>query len=121
MLRLTKLEQAALDEICRLQFDGREVLERQLVTAEVARRENSGAGFFTYLAVDRTTAPFRTGRQVLGRVAANVEGFQQPILFLLFITDGYVDMLEGATVGDSTVGIDLANLKFVALTSSTAC
>jgi hypothetical protein len=113
MLRLTKLEQAALSEICRQQSDGREALESQLATAEVTRRENSGAGFFTFLAVDRTTAPFRTGRQVLGRVAANVEGFEQPILLILFVTDGYADMLEGTTVGDSTVGIDLANLKFV--------
>jgi hypothetical protein len=32
---------------------------------------------------------------------------------MLFVTDGYADMLEGATVGDSTVGIDFANLKFV--------
>jgi hypothetical protein len=113
MLRLTKLEQSALNEICRREFDGREALESQLATAEVTRRENSGAGFFTYLAVDRTTAPLRTGRQVLGRVAVNVEGFEQPILLILFVTDGYANMLEGATVGESTVGIDLANLKFV--------
>jgi len=112
MLQLTKLEQAVLREICRQRADAREALETQLATATVIRRENSGAGFFTHLAVDRSTAAMRSDERVLGNVAATVEGFEQPILLLLFIKNGYADVIEGATVGDSTVGIDLLTLRF---------
>jgi hypothetical protein len=112
MLHLTPLEQAALKEICRQESDAREALERQLATATVTRRENSGAGFFTYLAVDRRIAPVSSSERVLGLVAATIDGFEQPILLMLFMKDGYADFLEGATVGDSTTGIDLSTLRF---------
>jgi len=32
--------------------------------------------------------------------------------FLLFVEEGYANCLEGATVGDSTVDVDLSALKF---------
>lgn len=111
-LMLTQLERAALTEIGVRQTDGREALEAQLATARVTRRENSGAGFFTYLEVDRTTPKFTGTERVLGDIAAGIEGFEQPILLLLFMKDGYAHMLEGATIGDSTVGIDLSTLNF---------
>jgi len=82
------------------------------VTATVTRRENSGAGFFTYLAVDRTTAPVRNAKRVLGNVTASIEGFKQPLLMMLFMKDGYAEMLEAAAVDDSTVGIDPSTLRF---------
>jgi hypothetical protein len=112
MLQLTKLEQAVLKEICRQQILMRQSLETQLATATVIRRENSGAGFFTCLAVDRSTAAVSSDKRVLGYVAATVEGFRQPILLLLFMKDGYTDFIEGATVGESTVDIDLSTLRF---------
>jgi len=112
MTHLTALEMAALDAICSQQSDGREALINQLATATVARRENSGVGFFTYLAVDRATSPVTSGGGVLGNVAATIEGFDQPMLLMLFMKNGYADMLEGATIDDSTVGIDLAALRF---------
>jgi hypothetical protein len=112
MLHLTALETAALEEICRQQIDGRRALERQLASATVARRENSGAGFFTYLAVDRAAAPVTNAKRVLGNAAATIEGFKQPLLLMLFMKDGYAEMLEGAAVDDSTVGIDLSKLRF---------
>jgi hypothetical protein len=108
----TALERAALKEICRQQPDWRETLESQLATAKVTRRDNSGAGFFTYVAVDRATAPVMSGGRVLGNVAATIDGFKQPLLLMLFMKDGYAEMLEGATIDDSTVGIDLSTLQF---------
>lgn len=112
MLHFTALERAVLKEICRQQPGSREALESQLAAATVTRRENSGAGFFTYLAVDRTTPPLARPTGVLGNVAASIEGFKQPLLMMLFIKDGYTEMLEGATVDDSTVGIDLSAITF---------
>ena len=110
---LTALERAALDAICRQQ-DGpaRTALRRQLATARVANRENSGVGFFTALRIDPNTPPVPGGASVLGDVTATIDGFENPLLLLLFMTDGYADMLEGATVGDSTEGLDLAALRF---------
>ena len=43
---------------------------------------------------------------------AKIEGFEGPLLLMLFMKDGYADMLEGATVQDSTVGLDLATRRF---------
>ncbi len=112
MLCLTALEQAALREICRQQTNEREILESQLATATVTRRENSGVGFFTYLAVDRSTKPMTNGERVLGDVAAAIEGFEQPLFLLLFMKEGYAHMLEGATVNDSTSEVDLSSVRF---------
>jgi hypothetical protein len=112
MLHLTALELAALEEICRQQTVGRRALESQLATATVARRENSGAGFFTYLAVDRAAPPVASVKPVLGNVAASIEGFKQPLLLMLFMKDGYAEMLEGAAVDDSTARVDLSTLRF---------
>jgi hypothetical protein len=111
-LYLTALERAALEEICRRQIDSRRVLESQLATVAVASRENSGAGFFTYLEVDRAAAPVANAKRVLGNVAASIEGFKQPLLLMLFMKDGYAEMLEGAAVDDSTLGVDLSTLQF---------
>jgi hypothetical protein len=101
-----------LQAICRQERDAREALERQLATADVTSRKNSGAGFFTYIAVDRTASPVAQAGRVLGNVAATIKGFKQPVLLMLFMKDGYADLLEGAAVDDSTVGIDLSALEF---------
>jgi hypothetical protein len=45
-------------------------------------------------------------------VAASIEGFKQPMLLSLFTKQGYAFMLEGATIDDSTVGLELAALQF---------
>jgi hypothetical protein len=112
MLHFTALERASLEEICRQQGDARKTLESQLATATVTRRENSGAGFFTYLEVDRIAAPAMNLGKVLGRVAASIDGFEDPLLLMLFMREGYADMLEGAAIRDSTVDLDVSTLRF---------
>jgi hypothetical protein len=112
MLHFTALERASLEEICRQQGDARKTLESQLATATVTRRENSGAGFFTYLEVDRATAPVVSTERVLGNVAASIDGFEDPLLLMLFMEDGYAKFLEGTAIRDSTVDLDLSTLRF---------
>jgi hypothetical protein len=111
-LLFTPLERAALEEVCRQQGPEQAVLEHQLSTARVTERRNSGAGFFTELSVDRGTAPVTNAQRVLGKVAASIEGFEQPLLLMLFMENGYAKMLEGATVTDSTIGIDFSSVRF---------
>ena len=36
----------------------------------------------------------------------------RPMGFILWVKDGYADCLEGFTVDDSTVGLDLATMNF---------
>jgi hypothetical protein len=38
--------------------------------------------------------------RVLGRVVATVEGFQEPLLLMLFMKDGYADTLKDAAIDD---------------------
>ena len=111
-MHFTALERAVWDEIGK-QADEREVLERQLATARVTRRKNTGEGFFTYFAVDRNGAPLASRSRVLGNVAATIEDFERPLLLALFMNkDGYADMLEATAAGESTVGVDLATVGF---------
>lgn len=108
----TALEKATLDEICRQEADHRAALEQQIATATVTRRENSGAGFFTHLSVDHSLAPIIGGKSVIGKVAVEIEGFEEPLLLMLFMKDGYADMLEGAAITDSTENVDLSAVRF---------
>lgn len=113
MLHFNALERAVLEDICRQQADERGVLESQLATATVTRRENTGDGFFTYFAVDRSGPPLTSRWRVVGNVAAAIVGFERPLLIALFMDkDGYAHMLEATAAGDSTVGIDLSTLQF---------
>jgi hypothetical protein len=112
LLHLTALERAALEEICKQRPDERQALEAQLATAIVTDRKNSGAGFFTYLSVDRATAPVADAGRTLGNIVAEIDGFRRPLLLMLFMEDGYAHMLEGAAIDDSTAGIDLGSLRF---------
>ena len=113
MLHFTALERAALEDICGQQADERGVLESQLATATVTRRENTGGGFFTYFTVDRNGPPLTSRWRVVGNVAAMIVGFERPLLIALFMDkDGYAHMLEATVMGDSTVGVDLSTVQF---------
>lgn len=108
----TRLEKAVLQEISS-QYPAHSVaLEAQFAAAAVQSRENTGVGFYTRFAVDRAAAPPTPCDRIIGRVWAEIEGFNAPMTFLLFVNDGYADCLEGATVADSTMETDLSALKF---------
>ena len=111
MLTLTDLEAVALSEI------GKQhpVLLPQIAVVSVLDRENTGSGFLTSLAVDRASAESITSDRVLGNVWLRVQGFQDPMTFLLFMEDGFISCLEGATVRDTTELIDLCSPKCLGL------
>jgi hypothetical protein len=104
---------AALDELCRpwTTLDDLEVgvlemlvagdapsmrrLQGQVAECRVRERERSGAGFFTKLGVDPSEVePIDVGAARLGDVVAEIEGLQHGAGFLLWIAQGYLDMLE---------------------------
>jgi hypothetical protein len=111
MMGFTALEEAALADVCARFPDDRTALLAQLATAKVTERENSGAGFFTSFEVSHDGAALAGDRMRSGGWA-RIDGFKQPFGFILWLEDGYADCLEGFTIEDSTVGLDLAALTF---------
>ncbi len=101
-----------MKEICVRDVAHGAVLEAQLAGAMVLSRKNTGAGFYTDFSVPRLAAPVIMPERMIGEVWAKIEGFMDPMTFLIFIEDGYACCLEGAAVRDNTVSIDLAALKF---------
>lgn len=109
---LNDLERAVLSEIFSQLPEVRAALEAQIGAARITERWNSGGGFFVDFKVDRNAAPPAATERVIGNVWAEIEGFEQPMTFLVFMVDGYVDCLEGASVGDDTTGVDFAGRTF---------
>lgn len=106
MLELTNLEVSALSEIARQHPE----LLAQISVLTVLERRNSGVGFFTEVAVDRSSAERVDSKNPLGNIWLDIQGFESPMVFLVFLEDGFIKFLEGATVGDQTDQIDLHSL-----------
>jgi len=118
MVGFTKLEEAVLQDLC-LRFPAeRATLTAQLAMARVSCRENTGVGFYTSFNVERTQVAPLSGERMRHGAWVKVSGLEHPMGFILWLEDGYAHCLEGATVDDSTVGIDLAALVFEILPSN---
>jgi hypothetical protein len=112
MSDLYELEKSVLEEILRqVPRNQTRSLREQIDGASVVSREKTGAGFFTQLRVGKTARSIEA--KVIGDVRADIEGFDQPMLFLLFLRDGVIYQLEGATITDSTVGVDFSKIRFL--------
>lgn len=74
-----------------------EALREQFRASQVSKRELTGCGFFTYFKVDPTisAAPTNLASIKLGDVDAKISGLEHGAGFVLFVTDGYLDNLEG--------------------------
>jgi hypothetical protein len=108
MIPLNSLERAVLQAMCRKAPNSN--LEAQLKNVTALSRKNTGAGFLTKLHPDRTAEMIKD--RVIGEVAAQISQFKEPMVFVLFMKDGYPDLLEGASIDDSTVGINFNDVDF---------
>lgn len=72
-------------------------LRAQLDSCQVGSREFTGHGFFTNLEVDRSVEPAPTScpRIQIRDVGGKVSGLKYGAGFVLFVTEGYLDFLEG--------------------------
>lgn len=118
---LTNLEMAVLVEACKqLAPDDRAAFEQQMDGIAVQRRQNTGAGFYTYFILKSKSAPRIQTDTKRCNVAANINGLENALGFIVWTRDGYVDHLEGYTMAlDNTIGMNLSNLEFQ-LTSALA-
>ena len=73
-------------------------LREQLLGCKVVRREHSSVGFFTHISPNPSAPRIENKGSVwFGRVYAEIEGLKHGAGFVVLISDGCVDMLEGYT------------------------
>lgn len=108
----TPLERAVLRAICEKDSVDRAALEDQLSAATVIRRENTGAGFYTQIAVQRGSVVSVGGERLRTGPTAKVEGLEHGMGFVLWLKEGLADCLEGYCYGESTTGIEFERVNF---------
>jgi hypothetical protein len=110
---LSLLEKAVLQATGeQLSPEDQRALQMQIASATVRSRENTGAGFFTYFEGTREPAHKVQTDPKGCNVAAKIPDLRYGLGFILWLTDGYMDNLEGYTFGESTVGINLDTIRF---------
>lgn len=108
----TPLERAVLGAISTMHSEDRVALETQFSTANVRNRENTGAGFFTYFEVARTTGAAVGGARLRAGPMVRIEKLEHGMGFILWLKDGYAHCLEGYSYAESTTGIALEAVGF---------
>jgi hypothetical protein len=109
----TPFERAVLSAIGGMYPEDQPSLKGQLSTATFRSRENTGAGFFTHLTVDRDPTLVIGGRRLRDGPSAKVAGLEHGMGFILWLEDGYANCLEGYSYGnESTIGIELGTVRF---------
>ena len=109
----TSLELAALRAIFSETPDLTADLEQQMDRAAVTKRENTGAGFFTTIAVSDDAPQVNTHRILGHKTHARVHGLEHGLGFVLFMREGRMHLLEGYGYGpESTASLDLLDLTF---------
>ena len=110
MPAFTPLELAALNSIFEETPELAAALRGQLAVATVTERTNSGAGFFTTIAVPHSAARVDSPRVLGEETGARVAGLEHGLGFVLFMNDGRFDTLEGYAYGESTGSLSLDDL-----------
>jgi hypothetical protein len=110
----TALELAVLRAICEKESVDRDrtALEVQLSSALLLSRENTGAGSYTSFAVDRSSGAPVGGERLRNGPAMRIDGLQHGMGFILWLKDGYAELLEGCSYGESTSEIDFQRAGF---------
>lgn len=111
MQSLSDLERAVLEAIAAQSSEFAAALREQVSSAQVEARENTGAGFYTRLAIVGGS-PTLGAPSPLGDIGADVEGIEHGMGFLLWLRDGVADTLEGYTYDDTTAGLELSALRY---------
>jgi hypothetical protein len=109
MDNITRLEHAVLDVLA--SQIGNPALARQLASARVVSRENTGAGFYTTFSVDAEERLDGLNSPI-GNVGAGIDGLELGMGFVLWVEAGVVQELEGCSYEEDTSGIDFERVGF---------
>ncbi|RSV39813.1 hypothetical protein CA234_13630 [Sphingomonas sp. ABOLE] len=114
MMAFTPLEQAAIAAILDESGERRVVVEQQLTRSSVLSRKNTGGGFFAELKVDSSASRLNEGTIPFGEnIYFGIYGLQYGLGMILHLKGGYVNLLEGYSVGgEDTSAIDFARIRF---------
>lgn len=107
---LTNLERAILAALADQVPEHAQALREQAGSATALKRDNTGVGFFTRLAVGGGR-PIRGAASPIGPVHAKIEGVEHGMGFLLWLEDGLIETLEAYTYGEATSGPDPTLLR----------
>ena len=87
--------------------------QQQIEGISVERRQNTGAGFYTYFNLKPKSAPRIRSDTKSCYVTAKISGLENALGFILWTKNGYLQYLEGYTMAlNSTVGMSLSKLDF---------
>ena len=114
---LNRLEHQALEALCRSWTQEYPALKQQIEAVCCVARENTGNGFFTILYVNPNQVTELTGPSPINGHFIRVDGLQYPIGLILFFKNGYLNLLEGYSVGgDDTSEINFSIARFEGIT-----
>lgn len=114
MLKLTPLEQTALDAILNEEGGHRILIKNQLADVSVLSRENTGGGFFTELEVASADKPPVPKGASFGKcVWISIDGLEYGLGIILHAKNGHISLLEGYAVGpEDTSAIDFEHVRY---------
>ncbi len=111
MRPLWPIERTVLEITAREFPNSAAVFRRQIESAHVVKFQNSGAGFFSYLAVTDDAA-LLTEKSPLDGAHGNVLGLEHGMGFVVFLKDGRLNMIEGYCHGDDSTSVDFARVIY---------
>lgn len=112
MSKLTALELAAAEAIAREYPEATEVLLEQLKGAVVTSRDFTGVGFFTEFDVPKDGPPAKDVVGPVGNIRSLVGPELYPLEFMLYVRDGYAEMIEAYSFEDGYGDLDLLTAEF---------
>lgn len=89
-----------------------QALIAQLKTAEVTARDFTGVGFYTEFSVDRALPPAVVTVSPGGWVRSEVGPDAYPLEFMLYVKNGYAEMIEAYSFFDGYGDLDVLTASF---------
>ena len=110
----TDLERSVMEMLLSGEQPTLRVLRQQFAASRPSKREHTGVGFFTYFDVPASTPrPSIDARVRIDDVQATLSGLQYGAGFVLFVSNGVIEMLEGYTYDEPWPrDAQLVNLRY---------
>lgn len=112
MSKLTALELAVAEAIAREYPEAMEALLGQLQNAVVTNRDFTGVGFFTEFEVPKDAPPAKDVIGPVGNIRSLVGPERYPLEFMLYVREGYAEMIEAYSFEDGYGDLDLLTAEF---------
>jgi hypothetical protein len=115
-LTLSALERAVVEKLLSGEHPVLQALRQQALTLKAKSRELTGVGFYTTFGQSgaELRAGCRQGVLRVGDVVAELHGLQHGAGFVLYIKDGFINMLEGFSYDEPWPAIcDTFALRYV--------